>query len=126
MAGQNHPPVAIPTTTALAHADRLPSTSPVVVRSFYRLSRPALLTLVLHWLSAEQQPTCAPHLLSPRRPLDRGPYPAQRSLEALRHVYREMQTRKGSKKEVVDRIVEGDWVGGSGVRKTQGMTADAK
>jgi central kinetochore subunit Mis15/CHL4 len=36
-------------------------------------------------------------------------YPPARSVEALREIYISMQARKGSKREVLDRILEGDW-----------------
>ena len=103
--------IAIPTTFALlAHEDRLPSTSGVVLRCLHRLSRPALLGLVQKWLSDEYQTTCAPYLLPSNRPAERWLYPAMRTLEHLRDVYVEFRSRKGGKKEIVDRIVQGDWV----------------
>lgn len=104
------PRVAFPTVTALAHEDRLPVSSPIVVRILNRLSRSALLTVVLQWLSDEHQLTCAPYLLSPPSLRQQGVYPAESSIEDLREVYHRMQERKGTKKDVVDRIVEGDWV----------------
>lgn len=102
--------VVVPTTAALADGDRLPSTSPAVIRTLSKISRPALLSLVLEWLSDDYQPICAPYLVE-REEDDEGVlYPAARSVEDLREFYQELQARKGVKKEVVDRVVEGDWV----------------
>ncbi len=36
-------------------------------------------------------------------------YPAAQSLDELREIYEEYQSRKGGKREVIDRILEGDW-----------------
>lgn len=36
-------------------------------------------------------------------------YPPATSLDALREIYTELQSAKGSKRDVIDRIVEGDW-----------------
>lgn len=110
------PRVALPSTTALAHGDRLPVDSALVSRTLYRLSRSALLMLAQHWLSDEHQPMCAPYILSsrdraePEAEAEAGMYAAARSLEELRELYADMQARRGTKKEVIDRIVEGDWV----------------
>lgn len=36
-------------------------------------------------------------------------YPAAQTLDELREIYEEMQQQKGGKRDVVDRIIEGDW-----------------
>ena len=109
------PRVALPSSSTLGHGDRLPRGSPIVARTLSRLSRSALLLLALYWLSDELQPLCAPCLLTGRGGSDdvernvTAP-PLAASLDDAREAYADMQNNKGSKKEVVDRIVEGDWV----------------
>lgn len=116
------PRIVVPTTAALAHGERLPPTSAAVVKTLSKLSRQALLSVVLEWLNEDNQPLCAPFLIHRREDEeddedadeeeDNGLYPAARSLDELRETYEELQhVRKGSRKDVVDRIVEGDWVG---------------
>ncbi|KAK8077756.1 CHL4-like protein [Apiospora saccharicola] len=103
--------LSVPTTA------RLPSTLPVetsnsaVVKLLNRLSRPSLLSMVLDWLDPTNQSLCPP-LLQSRDDDDDDFYPPAGSLEELREIYSDMQQRKGSKREVVDRIVEGDWRNG--------------
>lgn len=108
--------ISIPTTARLPSTLRLDPTNTTVLKVLNRLSRPSLLTLVLDWLDDANAHTCTPYL----RPDDDdqddddhvGPndmYPPLPSLEALRDLYAEMQTRKGSKRELLDRILEGDW-----------------
>ena len=102
--------VTVPTTSALAHGDRLPSKHPAVVKALLKTSRAALLSLVLDWLSKGHQPACAPYLEKNDAEEDGDLYPAVRTLKDLTEVYQELRARKGSKKEVVDRVLEGDWV----------------
>ena len=101
--------VVVPTTSALTDIERLPSTSLAVVKTFLKLSRASLLSLVLEWLSEKYQSVCPPYL--EREEEDEGGlYPAASTLDELREIYRELQAKKGSKKELVDRVAEGDWV----------------
>lgn len=107
--------VSIPTTARLPSTLRLDPTNPTVQKVLNRLSRPSLLTLVLDWLDDVNAPICAPYLRSQEGddnddhddPTDL--YPPLRSLSALRDLYADMQTRKGSKRELLDRVLEGDW-----------------
>ncbi|KAI9797389.1 MAG: hypothetical protein M1825_006004 [Sarcosagium campestre] len=107
------PRLAIPTPAPVSNTQRLSSTNPAVLKSLIRLSRQTLISLVLDWLSDENQSTCAPYLAQPGAEVDDDDdddiYPTASSLEELREVYYELQKRKGGKREVVSRISECDW-----------------
>lgn len=102
--------LSVPTTSALPSSQLIPATHPAVTRILHRLTRPSLLSLVLDWLDERNQETSAPYLLSPDEEDDEQDfYPPASSLPALREIYTDLQARKGSKRDVVDRILEGDW-----------------
>ncbi|KAE9377446.1 CHL4 family chromosome segregation protein-like protein [Stipitochalara longipes BDJ] len=102
--------LSVPTTSALSSSQLIPANHPAVTRILYRLTRPSLLSLVLDWLDERNQETSAPYLLSPDDEDDEQDfYPAASSLPTLREIYTDLQARKGSKRDVVDRILEGDW-----------------
>ncbi|KAI9831451.1 MAG: hypothetical protein M1819_005050 [Sarea resinae] len=104
------PQLSLPTPAPLPHTLRLPSNSPVVFKTLIRVSRPALITLALEWLQKANQNLCPPYLSTDEDDEDDdGAYSAAQSLEELREIYQELQDRKGAKREVVDRILEGDW-----------------
>jgi len=112
--------LSVPTTAALPHAHRFPPNSPLVEKTLAKLSRPSLLTLVLEWLKSSNQTTCAPFFTrhgDDEEDLDEAPYPAARTLEELREIYGQLQARKGAKREVLDRILEGDWRHGISLRQ---------
>lgn len=113
--------ISAPTTAALPHAHVLSPSSPLVFKTLAKLSRPSLLSLVLEWLRSSKQTTCAPFLTGDKDDGNDGQddvaYPAAQSLEELREVYRELQSRKGGKREIVDRILEGDWRRGISLRQ---------
>jgi central kinetochore subunit Mis15/CHL4 len=104
------PPLSVPTTAALSSTQLIPSQHPAVIKTLNRLSRPSLLTLVLDWLDDRNAPITNPLLLEEvEEPDEQDFYPLAPSLEALREIYTDLQARKGGKRDVVDRIVEGDW-----------------
>ncbi|KAK2008524.1 CHL4-domain-containing protein [Colletotrichum eremochloae] len=98
---------SIPTKGRLSSDVRLPPSNPTVQKVLSRLSRPSLLFLVLEWLNDDNVQLCAP-LLGEEED-DDGFYPPASSIEELRAIYADLQHKKGSKREVLDRIVEGDW-----------------
>ncbi|KUI55340.1 Central kinetochore subunit CHL4 [Cytospora mali] len=103
--------ISIPTTARLPPTLRLDPSNTAVTKIINRLTRSSLLTLALDWLDDNNAPICAPFLRDPEDD-DEDPadlYPPVSSLPELREVYADMQTRKGSKREVIDRILEGDW-----------------
>lgn len=65
---------------------------------------------MLDWLDERNQQVTAPYIVEEDSEDDiQDLYPPASSLEALREIYTELQSAKGSKRDVVDRIVEGDW-----------------
>ena len=87
--------------------------APVLAKLLNKLSRDALIDLVLQWL--QQNHSCPPYLLSNRRlfEADEEDYlhtPAE-SIEALRALYNTLRKdgSQGSKRDVIDRIIDGDW-----------------
>lgn len=103
-------PLSIPTTSALPPSQLIPAAHPIVAKTLQRLSRPSLLGLALDWLDEKNQEITAPYLLQPDEDADEQDiYPACSSLAELREIYADLQARKGSKRDVVDRIIEGDW-----------------
>ncbi|KAJ1325051.1 central kinetochore subunit Mis15/CHL4 [Microdochium nivale] len=113
--------ISVPTALRLPSSLRVEASNPAVAKALNRLSRPSLLSIVLDWLDDKNQGICPP-LLRPSE-LDEGGqdeedpyvddfYPPARSLEELQELYADLQERRGGKREVVDRIVEGDWRGG--------------
>ncbi|KAI0467770.1 centromere protein Chl4/mis15/CENP-N [Xylaria cf. heliscus] len=109
------PPLSLPTTARLPSSLRVNPSNPSVIKVLSRLSRPSLLSLVLDWLDPSNQSLCPPLLREDpadeedEDEFDSDLYPPAHSLAELRELYADMQTRKGSRREVVDRILEGDW-----------------
>lgn len=102
---------SIPTTARLPSSLRVDATNPAVVKSLNRLSREALISLALDWLDDESLPNAVPYI--ERRDeddeADDDLYPPCQSIDDLQQLYIDMQQQKGSKRDVVSRIVEGDW-----------------
>ncbi|ERS99279.1 central kinetochore subunit Mis15/CHL4 [Sporothrix schenckii 1099-18] len=116
-------PISVPITSRLPSSLRIAADNATVTRVLGRLSRPALLSLALDWLDEGNQSLTAPYLRNRNPNGDDGDdddddgdidddgdfYPPAASLEALRDHYTDLQARRGSKREVLDRILEGDW-----------------
>lgn len=115
--------LSLPTSARLPSSVRVDPTNRAVQKALNRLSRASLLSLVLDWLDEKNLPLCPPLL---RRPSEDDEddeddddeyegdfYPPARSLAELQDIYASMQRQhpggSGSKREVVDRVVEGDW-----------------
>jgi len=75
--------------------------------------------LASEWCSPENLPSCGPYILADDgEEDDEAPYVAAQSTVAVEELYgEELPARKGSKKEVVDRILEGDWRHGLSLRQ---------
>lgn len=70
------------------------------------------MSLVLDWLDERNQSLCPPLLRRPDAEEYEDEddfYPPAQSLSELRELYEAMQLRKGGRREVVDRVLEGDW-----------------
>ncbi|EAQ86948.1 hypothetical protein CHGG_08201 [Chaetomium globosum CBS 148.51] len=113
--------ISVPTTARLPSALRVDPTNPTATKILGRLSRSSLISVALDWLDENNLPLALPYLRENRGEYedededededhDTGDFhPPARSLEALRELYTSLQARKGSKREVLDRIIEGDW-----------------
>ncbi|EAT87354.1 hypothetical protein HBH56_049360 [Parastagonospora nodorum] len=97
----------------IPHSHRLPITHREVQRTFTKLSRQSLVSLAQQWLSKKNRDFCKPFLLSDRKDADEEDdeelYEPAQSYEELQETYRELAARKGGRREVLDRILEGDW-----------------
>ncbi|KAF2846357.1 CHL4 family chromosome segregation protein-like protein [Plenodomus tracheiphilus IPT5] len=102
----------------IPHSHRLPVSHREVQRTFTKLSRQSLTSLAQQWLSKKNRDFCKPYLLNDRRIDGAGEdddeddeelYTPAQSYEALQEIYRELAARKGGRREVLDRILEGDW-----------------
>ncbi|KAF2840618.1 CHL4-domain-containing protein [Patellaria atrata CBS 101060] len=105
--------ISVPTTAHLPDTHRLSPTSSEVVKALSRLTRPSLTSITLEWLQERNIDRCKPYLSSdPEYNVeeeDDAPYSAAQSIEELRESWTELKTQKGGKREVVDRILQGDW-----------------
>ncbi|KAI0385521.1 CHL4-domain-containing protein [Hypomontagnella monticulosa] len=104
--------LSLPTTARLSSSLRVDPANNTVIKTLNRLSRPSLLSLVLDWLDERNLSLCLPILRRPDTSDDEDEddfYPPAESLPELRELYESMQARKGGRREVVDRILEGDW-----------------
>ncbi|KAI2611621.1 CHL4-domain-containing protein [Hypoxylon fragiforme] len=104
--------LSLPTVARLSSALRVDPANTTVIKTLNRLSRSSLLSLVLDWLDEQNQALCPPLLRRPDAPDDEDEddfYPPVQSLDELRDLFEAMQARKGGRREVVDRVLEGDW-----------------
>ncbi|TVY57243.1 Inner kinetochore subunit mis15 [Lachnellula cervina] len=103
--------ISVPTTSALRSSELISSSHPAVVKILNKLSRPSLLSLALDWLDERNQDNTAPYLAEEGNEDEdeQDLYPPASSLAELREIYTDIQARKGSKRDVLDRIIEGDW-----------------
>lgn len=102
-------PLSIPTASPLPHTLRIPSSSPYVSKILSKLSRPSLLSLASTWCKEENLKTCGPYI-STNDDDPEAPYTAAKSLDEVQELYEDsLARRKGTKREVLDHILEGDW-----------------
>lgn len=107
----------VPDYKNVPHSHRLPVTHRDVQRTFTKLSRQSLLSLAQQWLSKKNRDFCRPFLLGDRNDdadeeeddLNEQLYEPAQSYDELLETYRELAARKGGRREVLDRILEGDW-----------------
>ena len=94
----------------IPHSHRLPVNHREVQRTFTKLSRQSLVSLALQWLSKKNRDFCKPYLLNDRIEEDvEEIYEPAQSYEVLQEIYKQLAARKGGRREVLDRILEGDW-----------------
>jgi len=117
--------VRAPTTASLPDVLRISSNTRSLVRVFGRLSRLSLLDLVSQWLDEKNVKAFPPYLAqddvhgAEEVDGDEGfsPYAPADTVEELRIIYEELRARKGGKREVIDRVLEGDWRHGISLRQ---------
>jgi central kinetochore subunit Mis15/CHL4 len=107
------PTIRAPTTSSIPSANKIPSTTRSLVKSLSRLSRASLVELALEWLQEHNQPACAPYLacnrdLEEEAEEDYLHTPAE-SIEELQTLYQTFKTEPGTKRDIVDRVLDGDW-----------------
>ncbi|KAH7157008.1 centromere protein Chl4/mis15/CENP-N [Dactylonectria macrodidyma] len=103
--------ISVPITARLPSSIRVDSANPAVQKSLTRLSRESLISLVLDWLDDGSLPNALPYLQmtdAEDEDLD-DIYPPCQSPDEIHQLYLEMQQQKGSKGDVISRILEGDW-----------------
>ncbi|EUC32159.1 hypothetical protein COCCADRAFT_27246 [Bipolaris zeicola 26-R-13] len=101
---------AAPDYKNIPHSHRLPVNHREVQRTFTKLSRQSLISLALQWLSKKNRDFCKPFLLDERTKEDvEEIYEPAQSYEVLQEIYKQLAARKGGRREVLDRILEGDW-----------------
>ena len=109
------PSVAVrtPTAASLPHATQVPSTTRPLVKLLSKLSRDDLIDLAIDWLKKDNQPACAPYLASNRtvRESEEEDYafPPAESVEELQAIYTRLKEDTGAKRDLIDRILDGDW-----------------
>lgn len=112
--------LSIATKSRLPSSLRVETSNTAVVKTISRLSREALILLALDWLDGQSLAFTAPYLSPPRADDDGNNdnnvpddstdlYPPCKSIEELRDLYTDLQEQKGSRRDVVSRILEGDW-----------------
>ncbi|KAJ5881728.1 uncharacterized protein N7529_000400 [Penicillium soppii] len=113
--------VRAPTTASLPNNLRIPSATPSLTKALGKLSRQALLDLAFLWLEDRNITSFPPYLQQDEEvgPDDDEalPYPAAETVQEVRQVYEDLQDRKGGKREVLERILEGDWRNGITLRQ---------
>ncbi|KAJ5320406.1 hypothetical protein N7508_000689 [Penicillium antarcticum] len=113
--------VRAPTTASLPNNLRIPSSTPSLSKNLGKLSRQALLDLAFLWLNDRNIASFPPYLqhdeeVAPDED-EALPYPAAATIEEVRQAYEDLQDRKGGKREVLERILEGDWRHGITLRQ---------
>ncbi|OBT65312.1 hypothetical protein VE03_04594 [Pseudogymnoascus sp. 23342-1-I1] len=106
------PSLSVPTSAALSPSLLIPSTDPSIPRLLSKLSRPALLSLTLDWLDDRNQPLSAPYLSDPDSSDDLHAgdfYPPHSSLSDLRAFYTSLQSTRGTRTALLDRLLTGDY-----------------
>lgn len=106
--------LSIPTTARLPSSLRVDPSNLVVIKSLNRLSRESLIALALDWLDEGTVSNAIPYLDRRGPGADEEPdsddlYPPCRTIAELQQLYTDMQEQRGSKRDVVSRVLEGDW-----------------
>ena len=115
--------VLAPTNSSIPDDFRIASSTSTLIKTFGKFSRSSLVDLVFQWLDEKNLETCRPYLSrdyeneSHYGADDTNPYSLAESIDELRGIYQDFRDRKGGKREVIDRILEGDWRHGISLRQ---------
>lgn len=105
--------ISIPTTARLPSSLRVDPNNSAATKILSRLTRSSLISVALDWLDETNISLAVPYLRDDDEDEDDDDaddfYPAARSPRTLIENYLSLRERKGSKREVLDRIIEGDW-----------------
>ncbi|KOS20396.1 Kinetochore protein mis15 [Escovopsis weberi] len=116
--------LSVPTTARLPSTLRVDPSNPLLFKSLNRLSREALVSLAISWLDEDNVANAVPYLRQTGPVGNEGEeeeedddddedsddlFPPCRSIRELQRSYVDLQQRKGSKRDVISRILEGDW-----------------
>lgn len=112
--------ISVPTKGRLRSTHRVESSNKLAQKHLTRLSRETLISLALNWLDQSAIQNASPYLRLRGEEAEGEEdedededmddlYPPLRSVEDLRQLYDDMRSQKGSKRDVVSRILEGDW-----------------
>ncbi|KAL9115459.1 MAG: hypothetical protein Q9227_000780 [Pyrenula ochraceoflavens] len=103
----------LPTTASLPHATHFPSPTRNLIKLLSKLSRANLIELALQWLEDKNQATCAPYLASNRAVREEEEedyaYPPAENIQDLREIYARLKEENSPKRNIIDRILDGDW-----------------
>lgn len=110
--------ISVPAKGRLRSTLRVDGSNKLAQKYLTKLSRESLVSLALNWLDPSAIQNASPYLRASRG--EEGDeedededmddlYPPLRTVEDLRQLYVDMRSQKGSKRDVVSRILEGDW-----------------
>lgn len=106
--------LSIPTTARLPSRLRVDPTNLTVIKNLTRLTRESLISLALDWLDDNSISNADPYLAERDEDgnLIDDPddlYPPCETVEDVRDLYADLQDQRGAKRDIVSRILEGDW-----------------
>ena len=107
------PDIKVATTSSIPTASKASPQHSGLIKSLLRLSRTSLIDLALKWLDQKCHPGCTPYLQSNRKLVEEDEedylWEPAASIEALKDTYEAMRHQKGTKRDLIDRILDGDW-----------------
>lgn len=111
----------MPSSACLPNFLLVPSSTRALAKSLSRLSRATLIDIALEWLQDKNQSSCEPYLTRNRETQEREEedyaYLPADNIEELRYTYMQLKENGGTKRDVIDRILDGDWRRGLSLRQ---------
>ncbi|KAL1957155.1 hypothetical protein VTO42DRAFT_6298 [Malbranchea cinnamomea] len=118
-----HSNVLALTSASLPDEFRISSKTSTLIKTLGKLTRSSLIDLVFEWLDEKNIDACRPYLFSKGDggtsygDDDMSYYAPAESIEELKSIYNGFRSRKGGKREIIDRILDGDWRHGISLRQ---------